>query len=76
MRATKDKTSVYSQQHQWVQQVQGYQAHHGLPVVPQIHGLPEHQSLPVMGSKQLLLVSIMENCKSISCLICMCVCIC
>lgn len=45
-----EKSSIYSQQLQRVQQVLGYQAHHGLPGVPQIHGLPEDQSLPVKGS--------------------------
>lgn len=44
------KLSIYSQQVQRVQQVQGYQAHHVLPGVPQIHGLLEHQSLPVEES--------------------------
>lgn len=47
------KLSSYSQQVQRVQQVRGYQAHHVLPGVPQIHGLLEHQSLPVHKDKNI-----------------------
>lgn len=46
------KYSMNSQQVQRVQQVRGYQAHHGLPGVPQVHGLPEHQSLPKQGNNK------------------------
>ena len=48
------ESSVYSQQVQRNQQILGYQAHHGIPGVPQIHGLPEDQTLPVGGSNSAL----------------------
>lgn len=43
------KNIIDSQGVQQLQQVQSYQAHHGLPEVPLIHGLQRGQSLPARG---------------------------
>ena len=47
-----EKISIYSQQVQRVQQVQGFRAHHELPGVHLHHELPEDRSLPVEGSNR------------------------